>query len=216
MPTQLRKNSLSFTISILLLFSFHCKAETKDTDNKLVGSIENNHYISRDKSFSFKLPITANQYTLEKRISDALSSAAAVITMKSDDKSTEYRFEVSYAIPEKENENNFTQAASKTFDWYRRLIQRAWKSPATKIVDEEFNAKDARAAHVIYKQFANNTSGPRYHIFYLADYGERIHLLWTHISLTKENIDEENIIIEALSGPALKTKQSFLSFTLNN
>mgnify|MGYP000503976083 CR=1 FL=1 len=84
------------------------------------------------------------------------------------------------------------------------------------IVDEEFNIKGKHAAHVIYKQFANDTSGPRYHLFYLADYGERIHLLWTRISLVEENIDEENIIIEATSGPALKAKQSFLSFPLNN
>lgn len=212
------KNLLQVAVSVLLLYSLTCVAEPKATDEQervLVGSIENGRYVSRDKSFSFKLPIKGSPRAITDAITDTLSPAAEVIAIKSESESANYRFEVSHALPGEDDNSNFTQATAKTFDWYRRLIQRAWKAPITEIVSVEFDAQGHRAAHAIYKQFANKTSGPRYHIFYLADYNDRVNFLWTHISLPEEDLETEDIIIEAKSGPALKAKQSFLSFQLD-
>lgn len=205
-------------VSLLLIFSLASVAEPKVTDKvnrALIGSIENGHYVSRDKSFSFKLPIESDSQVVIDSITNTLSSTAEVIAIHSKNESTNYRFEVSHAIPGKKNNSHFTQATAKTFDWYRRLVQRAWKAPLTEIYTNEFETQGHKAAHAIYKQFADKTSGPHYHIFYLADYNDRINFLWTHISLPEENLEMEDIILEAKSGPALKAKQSFLSFQLN-
>lgn len=214
MQIHLIKNIQKPIIGIFLLLSFTCVAENK-VERALVGNVENGRYISRDKSFSFKLPIEGSREMILNAITDTLSPAAEVIVIKSEHNSTDYRFEISHALPGKEKNSNFTQATVKTFDWYRRLIRRAWKAPITEIVFTEFELHGHKAAHAIYKQFADNASGPRYHVFYLADYDNRIHFLWVNISLTKEDLEIENTIIEASSGPALKAKQSFLSFQLN-
>ena len=149
---------------------------------------------------------------MKDAIFDTLSPGTHVITIKSASEASNYRFEISRVRPGDKNNSNFTQATAKTFDWYRRLIQRTWRAPITEIVTEEFNWNGRRAAHAIFKQFANEKSGPRYHIFYLADFGDNVTLLWTNISLPEENLEEEDKIIAASSGPALKSKQSFLSF----
>jgi hypothetical protein len=207
--------------SLLLVFSLPCPAEPAEPDssagqvNILVGSIEDDRYIARNKSFSFKLPVKASAETLKGTITDAVSPAAHVITIKSANQSSNYRFEVSRVLPGDKDNSNFTQATAKTFDWYRRLIQRAWRRPLSEIVNEEFDWNGHRAAHAIYKQFADAESGPRYHIFYLADFGHTVSFLWTNISLPEENLEAEDAIIAASSGPALRAKQSFLSFQLD-
>ena len=210
---------LPFFVSLLVLFSQLCEAEPKIADKQeksLVGSIEDGRYFSRNRSFSFELPIKGEPKALIEAVNDTLSPGAEVIVIKSDSESTDYRFEISHALPGSGGNSNFTPAKTKTFDWYRRLIQRAWKLPLIEIVNSEFKMQEHKAAHAIYKQFSDETSGPRYHIFYLADYNNRVNFLWANISLPEENLETENIIIEATSGPALKAKQSFLSFQLHN
>jgi hypothetical protein len=202
-------------ISLLLLCNPACPAEPGKPEKVLVGSIEDGRYIALDKSFSFKLPIKGSPQALRDAITDILSPGSHVITVKSASESSNYRFEVTRVLPGDKDNSNFTQATAKAFDWYRRLIQRAWQAPLIEIINEEFDWQGRRAAHAIYKQFADADSGPRYHIFYLADFGDRVSFLWTNISLPEENLETEDAIIAASSGPALKAKQSFLSFQLD-
>lgn len=188
------------------------QANPEQTDKILVGNVEEGRYIARDRSFSFKLPITGDLHEVKKAIADSLSRGAQVIEITSRQESTDYRFDVSKVRPGNKDNSNFTQATAKTFDWYRRLIQRAWKAPVEQIVNEEFTWQGRRAAHAIFKQFADATSGPRYHIFYLADFNDNVVMLWANISLPEENMQEEDNIIIGSAGPALHAKQSFLSF----
>jgi hypothetical protein len=214
MQLALIKSALPVAVSLLLLFSPTCPAEPAEQEKALVGSIEDDRYIARDKSFSFKLPIKGSPRALKEAITDAVRAAAHIITIKSVSESSNYRFEITHVLPGDKDDSNFTQATAKTFDWYRRLIQRAWRAPLVEIVNEEFDMRGRRAAHAIYKQFADEKSGPRYHIFYLADFDDRVSFLWANISLPEENLEAEDAIIAASSGPALKAKQSFLSFQL--
>lgn len=221
MQPGLVKTTLQLAVGLLLLFSLPCGAELteavspKDTikaGRVLVGSLEDGRYIAHDKSFSFKLPINGNLHAVKEAITDTLSPGTHAIEIKSASVSTSYHFEISRVHPGDKNNSNFTQATAKTFDWYRRLIERSWRLPATQIVNEEFKWQGHHAAHAIFKQFADATTGPRYHIFYLADFGDNVVLLWSNISLPEENLEEEDMIIAASSGPALKAKQSFFSF----
>lgn len=216
----LKKNTRWF-IASLLFVSLTCIAEpiepvapagTDQTDRTLVGTLEDGRYIARDGSFSFKLPIDGDLREVKKAITDTLSRGAQVIEIASGQDSTNYRFEISRVRPGDKDNTNFTQASARTFDWYRRLIQRAWKAPLNQVVNEEFTWQGRHAAHTIFKQFADATSGPRYHIFYLADYNDNVVLLWTNISLPEENLQEEDKIITGSAGPALRAKQSFSSF----
>mgnify|MGYP000412558116 CR=1 FL=1 len=221
MRLSLLKTTLHLAVGLLLVFSLPCQAEPSESaspadtdkpDKILVGSVEDDRYIARDKSFSFKLPIKGSPRALKEAITDTLSPGTHAILIKSISESSNYRFEISRVRPGGKKNNNFTQATAKTFDWYRRLIQRTWRVPITEIVTEEFNWNGRRSVHAIFKQFANEKSGPRYHIFYLTDFGDNVILLWTNISLPEEDLEEEDKIIAASSGPALKSKQSFLSF----
>ena len=221
MQQSLVKTTLQFTVSLLLLFSLACAAEPtepvspKDTikvDKILVGSLEDGRYIARDRSFSFKLPIKGSLHAVKEAITDTLSPGTHAIEIKSTSESTSYRFEISRVHPGDKDNSNFTQATARTFDWYRRLIERSWRLPASQIVNEQFKWHSRHAAHAIFKQFADAGSGPRYHIFYLADFGDNVVLLWSNISLPEENLEKEDMIITASSGPSLKAKQSFFSF----
>lgn len=224
MQRTFSKTFLHIVTGLLVLFGMVCHADESQRDelkktakeNKiLIGDVENDRYISHDNSFSFKLPIKGSLHELKAAIKDTLSLSLNTVTIKSPGESTNYRFDIS-SVPPGNNENSqFVLAADKTFDWYRRLIQRSWKAPITEIVNEEFNWHGRPAAHVIFKQFSDAGSGPRYHIFYLADFSDKVILLWTNINLPEENLAEEDNIISARSGPALNAKQSFLSFRLN-
>lgn len=218
MQSVSNKNILRFVISLLLVSSFSCLAESAKParqEKGLVGHIEDDRYVARDKSFSFSLPIEGSLREVKEAINDSLSPGGThVITINSASESSNYRFEISIVRPGDKNNSNFSQATSKTFDWYRRLIQRAWQKPLTEIVNEEFDWNGRRAAHAIYKQFAETNTGPRYHVFYLADFGDHVSFLWTNISLAEENLELEDTIIAASSGPALKAKLSFLSFRI--
>jgi hypothetical protein len=212
------KTVLPLALSLLLLFSLPAASEPAESARQekiLLGSIQDGRYIARDKSFSFKLPIKGSPQAVKNAITDAVNAAAHVITIKSANESSNYRFEVSRVLPGDKKNSNFTQATAKTFDWYRRLIQRAWQRPLTEIVNEEFEWDGYRAAHAIYKQFADAESGPRYHIFYLVDFDDTVSFLWTNISLPEENLEAEDAIIAASSGPSLKAKQTFFSFRLD-
>lgn len=187
-------------------------ASPVQTDKVLVGRVEDSRYIARDGSFSFKLPINGDLHEVKKAITDSLSRGAQIIEITSKQESTDYRFDISRVRPGDKDNSNFTQATAKAFDWYSRLIQRAWKAPVIQVVNEEFTWQGRHAAHTIFKQFADATSGPRYHIFYLADFNDKVVLLWANISLPEENLQEEDKIIAGSAGPARKAKQSFLSF----
>lgn len=214
-------SSRLIAVSLLLLTGLPCQAEPNEPinaekparpDKTLVGSIEDGRYFGRDKSFSFKLPITGSPYELRQAITDTLGRGSHTIVINSKDNLSSHRFDISRVRPGDSKNSNFTAATAKAFDWYRRLIQRAWQAPVTEVLNEEFDWNGRRAAHAIFKQFADATSGPRYHIFYLADFDNYVSFLWTNISLPEENLEEEDKIIAASSGPALKSKQSFFSF----
>ncbi|WP_126454278.1 hypothetical protein [Sulfuriflexus mobilis] len=180
----------------------------------LVGSIEDNHYIARDRSFSFTLPIEGDKQNIKAAIDDALFPDKQVVTIHSATDATYYRLEVSRVPPADDKHTAFTQATDKAFDWYRRLINRAWQAPISEILRQEFSQAGQPVGYAIYKQFADTGSGPRYHIFYLADQGDRVSFLWTHISLPREDLEIEEAIIDASYAPAMKARQLFSSLRL--
>lgn len=208
------KISLYLSAALLLSLSLLVRAEVESPEPQprlLVGSIEENLYIARDRSFSFQLTFNDEQASSSMQISDSIYPTTQVITISSADKATNYRFEISRAITGNQDKEHFSRLTAETLGRYRRLIQRTWPSPVLEIVREEFDWNSHHAAHAIFKQFADAKSGPRYHIFYLTNVKNHIALLWTSINLPLEDLDAEDAIIAASSGPARLAKQRFLS-----
>jgi len=176
-------------------------------DKGLVGSIdfETGRYTAIDKTFQVTLPIKgAKRYVLSS-ITDTVTTRGTLISVEPKKDAGSYRLETSYAIVSNQRNMSFPEASAKTFDWYRRLAVRAYQGELIELISQPFKLKEHQAASVIYKQSSNDKTGPRFHLFYLVDFNDKLAFVWTDIPLEKDDLDLEEKII---SGNAEQTKKS--------
>jgi len=175
-------------------------------EKRLLGSInaETGHYTSTEKRFTVKLPISGSLEELQEIISDSVTAGRLAMSVSSSPKTTSYRIEVSYVVDRHLRDTTFEAATRKTFDFYRRLAASSFRGNMTELLWQPFKLRDNPAALAIYKQSPAQGSGPRYHLFHLADFGNTLGFVWTDIPLREENLAIEDAIIEGTAPPAQK------------
>ena len=173
----------------------------------LVGDIDakTGLYTAIDKSFQVVLPIKGNQRYVISAITDTVTTRGTLISIEPKKNAGSYRLETSYAVASDERTHAFPQASTKTFDWYRRLAVRSYRGELVELISQPFKLNGRQAASVIYKQLSSKKSGPRFHLFYLVDFNDRLAFVWTDIPLEKDDLDLEEKII---NGSAEQAKKS--------
>jgi len=206
----------SILIILLLLCSSHHIAVAGD--GGLIGQYNKGFYTSPRDSFSITLPVRLdNDKDDVQNIQERLTRSSTLLAIPSNLSDSTYRAEIKQVSKIKDKKNdvaNFALASRKAIDYYRRLTLRTFRGPLVELHYQQFKHRGFNAVHAIYKKFAANDEGPRYHLYYLIDFGSHIGFFWTDIGLEKENLELEDNIIEASSGPALKTYNFFSSLKL--
>lgn len=205
MPTYIFTNRFLSILSILLLCSGLVSADEKES--KLIGEInaETGHYTSADKSFQVTIPVKGTRTYVLNALTDVFTARGTLLSIQPKKNGSTYRLETTHAIDENERKVPFAQASAKTFDWYRRLAIRSYRSPLVELNTYTFKLNGKNSMGSIYKQFASKDQGPRFHLFYLTDFGDELAFVWTDIPLAAENINTEEKII---NGSAEQVKKS--------
>jgi len=192
-------------LSMSLLFINTSLAENKT--KKLVGKIdaETGQYTAGDKSFRVTIPITGTPAYVLNSVTDSFTARGSLLSIRPTENGGTYRLEITHALDENQRRADFAQASATTFDWYRRLATRSYRSPLVELSTFAFKLGDKQSSASIYKQFATDQQGPRFHLFYLTDFGDELAFVWTDIPLEAENIDAEESII---NGNAEQVKKS--------
>ena len=193
----------AFIAVCLASISFNSIAKEKG----IVGDIDvsTGRYTSVDKSFQVTLPISGTQRYVISAITDTFTTRGTLISIEPKKDAGSYRLETSYAVASNERTLTFSEASAKTFDWYRRLAIRSYRGELVELISQPFKLNGRQAASVIYKQLSSNKNGPRFHLFYLVDFNDRLAFVWTDIPLEKDDLDLEDKII---SGNAIQAKKS--------
>jgi len=199
--------------AVLALFINTSFAEGKH----LLGTIvpETGLYTAIDKSFSVTLPLRGTREEVVDVVTDKLSTGGAVISIGTDRNSTSYRLEISFVLDRTLRNTSFRDASKQTFDFYRRIAQRAYPGQLIEVLQQPIELDGKPAALSISKQFADGRQGPRYHLFYLADYGNKLGFVWTDIPLAEENLDVEDAIINGTAPPVQKSLYMLRSLVFN-
>ena len=202
------KNNYSlfvFILSASLLFVSNVFAVEKSSN--LVGEIdaETGQYISVDKSFRVTVPVSGTRSYVLNTVTDVFTVRGTVLSIKPKKNGSTYRLETTHALNTNERKSSFAQASAKTFDWYRRLAIRSYRRPLVELNTYTFMLDGKQSIASIYKQFSTDKQGPRFHLFYLTDFGNELAFVWTDIPLAAENIEVEEEIIE---GRAEQVKKS--------
>lgn len=180
--------------SILLLFSAIAFAVN---EKQLIGVVDEatSEYTSGDNSFRVTIPVTGTRAYILGAVTDVFTVRGTLLSIKPTKNGSTYRLETTHALNKDNRRTPFTQASITTFDWYRRLATRSYRSPLIELNTYAFQLDGKQSRASIYKQFATNTQGPRFHLFYLTDFGNEIAFVWTDIPLSTENIEIEEQII---------------------
>ena len=192
-----------FSISLLCInYGF-----AADNQKRLVGEIDaaTGLYISGDKRFHVTIPITGSRNDILNAITDAFTPRGALLAVKPTENGTTYRLEITHTIGEDDRRTPFSQASATAFEWYRRLAVRSYQRPLVELNTYNFKINNKQSIASIYKQFATDTQGPRFHLFYLTDFGDELAFIWTNIPFAAESIDAEESIID---GRAVQVKNS--------
>lgn len=192
-------------ISILLIsISNHGFAEQF---KGLVGEIEpaTGRYTAADKSFQVTLPVKGTMDYILNTVTDRFTTRGSLVSIKPEKNASTYRLETSYVVDTQERNTGFLEASAKTIDWYRRLAARAYRGKLYELSTHPFDLDGKQAMAAIYKQFATENNGPRFHLFYLADFNKKLAFVWTDVPLTLEDLEYEEQII---TGKAIEAKKS--------
>lgn len=183
----------------------------------VVGNIipETGEYSAIDKNFTVTLPIKGKKQYVLKVVTDTVTTRGTLISIEPRKGAGTYRLETSNAVATNERNVAFPEASAKTFDWYRRLAVRAYRSNLTKLLSQSFEINGRKAASVIYKQLSNSKNGPRFHLFYLVDFNDRLAFVWTDIPLEKDDLDLEEQIITGKAEQAKKSIAMLRSLKFN-
>ncbi len=195
-------------LCVSLLFSNNVFAvDEKIVTGRLVGEIdaETGQYTSGDKSFHVTLPISGTRAYILNAVTDVFTVRGTVLSIKPTKTGGTYRLETTHALNKSERAISFEQASAKTFDWYKRLAIRSYRSPLLELSTHHFEIDGKKTIASIYKQFASDKQGPRFHLFYLTDFGSELAFVWTDIPLAAENIEIEEEIIEGRAEQAKKS-----------
>ncbi len=203
--TMIRKFS-----KLLALCAIFFAANTVNAENStkgIVGDIipETGEYTAIDQSFSVTLPIKGTRRYVVNAITDTVTTRGTLISIEPKKNAGTYRLETSNAVATEERNVAFPEASAKTFDWYRRLAVRSYRGNLIELVSQSFELNGYKAASVIYKQLSTSKSGPRFHLFYLVDYNDKLAFVWTDIPLEKDDLNLEEKII---NGSAVQSKKS--------
>lgn len=204
LPSTFIKRFLSI-FSILFLCSGSVSAD--EIKSKLIGEIdaETGQYTSADKGFQVTIPIKGTRDHVLNTLTDAFTARGTLLSVQPKKNGSTYRLETTHALDEHERKEPFSQASLKTFDWYRRLAIRSYREPLVELYTYSFKLNGRDSVGAIYKQFSSKTQGPRFHLFYLTDFGDELAFIWTDIPLVTENINIEEKII---NGTAEQVKNS--------
>ena len=203
------------TFSILLLLTNQSSAVEKKA--KLVGKINEatGQYNAVDDSFQVTVPVSGTRAYVLNTVTDIFTARGTVLSIKPTKKGGTYRLEISHAVDKDDRETPFAQASATALDWYRRLATRSYKSPLVEINTRTFELDGKQSIAAIYKQFATDSQGPRFHLFYLTDFGNKLAFVWTDIPLPAENISTEEEIITGRAEQVKKSIAMLRSLTFN-
>ncbi len=173
----------------------------------IVGSIDPSTglYTAIDKSFQVTLPIKGTRRYVINAITDIVTTRGTLIFIEPKKNAGTYRLETSNAVITSERTGNFTEASTKTFDWYRRLAIRSYRGNLIKLISQPFKINGRQGASIIFKQASTEKTGPRFHLFYLVDFNDKLAFVWTDIPLDKDDLNIEDNII---TGKAEQAKKS--------
>jgi len=173
----------------------------------IIGSIDpsTGRYTSIDKSFQVTLPITGTKRYVISAITDTATTRGTLISIEPKKNAGTYRLETSNAVTTSERAGNFTEASAKTFDWYRRLAIRSYRGNLIELISQPFKINGRQGASIIFKQASTEKTGPRFHLFYLVDFNDKLAFVWTDIPLDKDDLEIEDNII---TGKAEQAKKS--------
>jgi len=176
-------------------------------EKNLVGNIagDTGLYTAADDSFSVTLPIKGTQRYVIDAITDTVTTRGTLISIEPKNNAGTYRLETSNSVLTQERNSTFAEASTKTFDWYRRLAIRSYRGELIELISRPFTINGRQAASAIFKQSSTNKSGPRFHLFYLVDFDDKLAFVWTDIPLEKDDLDIEDLII---TGTAEQSKKS--------
>jgi len=196
---------LPFALCVALLFGVGLQS-VHAQDRTLLGSIDpdTGQYTATEKRFTVRLPVSGTLEEIKSQINDSVTAGRLAVSVTTGTNSNTYRLEVSYVLDRQLRDTPFEAATKKTFDYYRRLAARAFPGTITELLWQPFELRGNPAALSVYKQTAGQNTGPRYHLFYLADFGNKLGFVWTDIPLVEENLTIEDAIIEGTAPPAMK------------
>jgi len=179
---------------MLIVISSNCLAKGNDG---VVGKInaETGLYTAIDESFHVTLPIRGTQRYVTSAIIDIVSTRGTLISIEPKKNAGTYRLETSNAVSTNERNTPFSEASAKTIDWYRRFATKYFQSDLVELITQPFKLDGRQAISAIYKQLSTKETGPRYHLFYLVDFGSKLAFVWTDIPLIKDDLDIEDKII---------------------
>jgi len=212
----IKRNLLSLcAFSILLLLTTLSLAAEKKT--KLVGNIDEatGQYNAVDNSFQVTVPVSGTRAYVLNSVTDVFTARGTLLSIKPTENGGTYRLEISHAVDKDERKTPFAQASATAFDWYRRLAIRSYRSPLVEVNTYTFELDGKQSIAAIYKQFATDSQGPRFHLFYLTDFGNKLAFVWTDISLPAEDISVEEEIITGRAEQAKKSIAMLQSLTFN-
>jgi len=202
-------SALSFSLlCISLLFTSNVfAAEENKKEEQLVGEIdaETGRYTSGDKRFRVTLPVRGTRAYVLNAITDVFTGRGTSLSIKPTRTGGTYRLETTHSLKKNDSITSFEQASATTFDWYRRLATRSFQSPLLELSSHSFDLDGKKTIVSIYKQLSSDKQGPRFHLFYLTDFGTELAFVWTDIPFAAESIEAEEEIIE---GRAEQVKKS--------
>ena len=195
-----------FVFLCAVIFSAN-SAYVASSSKGIIGNIipETGEYTAIDNSFTVTLPIKGTAKQVFSAITDTATSRGILISITPEKNRGTYRLETSHAVNSAERTGTFNEASARTFDWYRRLVIRSYRGNLIELHSQSFEINGRQANSVIYKQLSTKKSGPRFHLFYLVDFNNKLAFVWTDIALEKDNLDIEE---EIIAGKAEQAKKS--------
>lgn len=195
-------------LCISLLFTSNVfAAEENPKEERLVGEIdaETGRYTSGNKRFRVTLPVRGTRAYVLNAVTDVFTARGTSLSIKPTKTGVTYRLETMHSLNEKDRTASFEQASATAFDFYRRLATRSYRSPLLELSTYNFDLDGKRTIASIYKQLGSDKQGPRFHLFYITDFGNELAFVWTDIPFAAENIEAEEEIIEGRAEQAKKS-----------
>lgn len=189
---------------LLLLISTNTSAANKES---LVGKVdhETGHYVSINKGFKVALPIKGTKKHIVNSVTDRVSIQGTNITIEPVKGAGTYRLEITKTIPTAKRKSTFPEVSAKAFKWYRRLASQSFHGNLVELITQPLTINDRQAIYAIYKQPSNKNNGPRFHLFYLVDFDNKLAFVWTDIPLKQDDLEIEDKIISGSAVQSLKS-----------